>query len=608
MTLQPISPILPCPEAKFTVFAMNERLLKDLSELDGAWSSLLDAAHNGIVVINRVGEVVLYNEAARRIFGDGPAPLIGRHFSEIRPETWPDLRDILENGRPQIGKKIVLPQATIVVNRTPIVIEGKIEGVISVFQDISAYEAIISELKGYQTLHRKLEAIIESSYDGLYITDGKADTILINDAYERITGLSRENLLGRNMKDLVKDKVFDHSVTLEVLKSRQAVTIMQQIMGGKQVIVTGTPIFDEDGNISLVVTNVRDITELNHLRAQLDETRRLSSRYYQSLLEQDDLEHALGEMVVKSTAMMQAVRKAIKVAKVETSVLITGESGVGKSMLARIIHRMSPRKDHPFITINCGAIPESLIESELFGYEKGAFTGAVPEGKAGLMEAGNTGTVFLDEVAELTPGLQVKLLEVIEGKTFTRVGGTRPVSVNIRIIAATNKDLKTLMNKGLFREDLYYRLYVIPIHIPPLRERREDIPVLALKMLAKLNESRGSNKRVDPDVLERLGKYDYPGNVRELINIMERMFIMSEEDQITLLDMPEDLRDHSSAFRLTEKQGLLLKNALAALEVQMIKDALRRYPMLSGAAQSLGVHPTTLWRKMARYSLKGPIA
>jgi PAS domain S-box-containing protein len=587
---------------------MQDSPLQSLAEPSGSLFSLLDAAHNGIVVINRSGEVVFYNQAARRILSDGPTSQIGRHFSEVRPETWPDLQDILENGQPQIGRKIVLPQATIVVNRTPIFVDGRIEGVISVFQDISAYEAIISELKGYQTLHRKLEAIIESSYDGLYITDGKANTIMINNAYERITGLSRENLLGRNMKDLVKDKVFDHSVTLEVLKIRQGVTIMQQIMGGKQVIVTGTPIFDEDGNISLVVTNVRDITELNQLRAQLEETRRLSSRYYQSLLEQDEFEHALGEMVVKSTAMMQAVRKAIKVAKVETSVLITGESGVGKSMLARIIHRMSPRKDKPFITINCGAIPESLIESELFGYEKGAFTGAVPEGKAGLMEAGNAGTVFLDEVAELTPSLQVKLLEVIEGKTFTRVGGTRPVSVDIRIIAATNKDLKNLMHKGLFREDLYYRLYVIPIHIPPLRERREDIPVLALKIIAKLNESRGSNKRLDPDVLERLRKYDYPGNVRELVNIMERMFIMSEDDQISLLDMPEDLRNHSSAFLMSEKRGLLLKNALAELEVQMIKDALRRYPVFSEAAQALGVHPTTLWRKMVRYSLKGPIA
>lgn len=339
-------------------------------KLPAFWDAVLDSSHNGIAIIDRQGIILVYNQGAKRIFGDGDRAPVGRHFSEVRPETWPDLKEILETGRSQIGKRLVLPQATIIANRNPIVANGEVVGVISVFQDISEYEAIISELQGYKELHRELEAIFESSQDGLYITDGMANTIRVNSAYERITGLSRNDLVGRNMQDLVNEKVFDHSVTLEVREKGAPVTLMQSIKGDKQVMVTGTPIFDEDNQIALVVTNVRDMTLLNDLQAQLNESRRLSSRFYQSLLEQEKFEHALQDMVVKSNAMTQVVQKAVKVAGVHTSVLLQGESGVGKSMLARIIHFMSRRKERPFVKISCGTIPDSLMESELFGYPR----------------------------------------------------------------------------------------------------------------------------------------------------------------------------------------------------------------------------------------------
>ena len=578
-----------------------------LKESFAAWSYVLDAAHNGIIIIDRHGVIVGCNEAARRIFKEGAVSLsTGGLFSDLSKTGWRDVKNILETGQPQIGKRINLRQSAIIVNRTPIVINGQIEGVVSIFQDISEYENIITELKSYQELHRRLEAIIESSYDGLYITDGKAKTLLVNSAYERITGISRNNLIGRNMKDLVKEKLYDHSVTLEVLKSKRSVTIMQHIKGGKEVIVTGAPIFDADGEISMVVTNVRDITELNQLRTQLEETRRLSSRYHQSILEQEELEHFLGEMVVKSTSMVQVVRKAIKVAKVDASVMITGESGVGKSMLARFIHDMSARRENPFVTINCGAIPESLIESELFGYEKGAFTGALPGGKAGLVEIGNKGTVFLDEIGELSANLQVKLLNVLENKIFTHVGGTKPVAVDIRIIAATNKNLDELVSKGLFREDLYYRVNVLPIHIPPLRERRDDIPALVTRIVSKINQKHKTNKRLDPSVLESLRKFNYPGNVRELINLVERMFTMSEDEYICLMDIPvpDDLREPFMNPREAEDGTLPLKNALAGWEAQLIKEAIRRHKTIAESAKALRLHPTTLWRKMLKYSIK----
>ena len=567
-----------------------------------------DASHNGIVIIDRKGLILVYNVAARRMLGDDDTSPIGRHFSEIRPETWPDLENILETGRPQLGKKIVFPQATIIANRSPIILNGKVEGVISVFQDISEYEAMISGLHGYKKLHRELEAIFESSFDGLYITDGNANTIRVNNAYERITGLKREDLIGRKMQDLVEEGVFDHSVTLDVLEQRGQVTIMQKIKGDKHLLVTGTPIFDDEDKVALVVTNVRDITLLNSLQSQLEETRRLSSRYYQSFMEQEKFQHDLQDIVVKSASMFQTLQKAIKVAAVDSSVLLSGESGVGKSMLARIIHLISPRKEKPFIKINCGAIPDSLIESELFGYTKGAFTGAAPEGKAGLIEVAHTGTVFLDEVGELTLAMQVKLLEVIEDKMFTRLGATRPTSVDVRIIAATNHDLKELVQDGRFREDLYYRLNVIPIHIPPLRDRRDDIAALALNRLEKFNQSSSHYKRLDPAVMDRLTRYNYPGNVRELINIMERIMIMSDGHLISLSDIPEELRESASTTVDPFEEGVTLKKALEVMEGRIIEGALRKHKSLSTTARALNVHPTTLWRKMAKLGVSKNVA
>lgn len=587
---------------------MGDHPTLGLDTIQPSWEAILDCSYNGIVIINRSGIIVLYNEAARRLLRLEQYSPVGMPFSEIMPETWPDLKNVLESGAPQIGRRISLPQATIIANRNPIVVDGQVLGVISVFQDISEYEAIISELQGYKELNRELEAIFESSYDGLYLTDGDATTVRVNTAYERITGLDRKDVIGRNMRDLVNEKVFDHSATLGVLKEGRQVTLMQTVRGNTQVMVTGAPIFDENGKIALVVTNVRDMTTLNELRSQLEESRRISSRYYKSLLELQEIDHALRDLVVKSFAMNQVVQKAVKVAGVDTSVLILGESGVGKSMLARIIHLMSSRKEHPFVKINCGAIPESLMESELFGYKKGAFTGASPEGKAGLIEAAHKGTVFLDEVGDLTLAMQVKLLEVIEEKSFTRVGGTRPTTVDVRIIAATNRDIRDLVRQGRFREDLYYRLNVIPIHVPPLRERREDIAALAMNVMEKFRQIHGLHKRMEPDVLDHLMRYEFPGNVRELINLVERMIVMSEGPVISFADLPGELRETAHEVVDPYKDGLSLKEAVAVAEARIITAAVRRWGGMSSAAHALSVHPTTLWRKMVRLGLHGKVA
>ncbi|RJQ66009.1 MAG: PAS domain S-box protein [Desulfobacteraceae bacterium] len=584
---------------------MEKRMHETESEFSldppGHWAAILDMFHNGVLILDRSGMIKVYNKAARRIFGEDRLTSIGRHIQEVRPGVWPEFQHIIETGQPQFGRKISIAGTTVIANRSPILFDGQVQGVISVFQDISEYEIITSELQSFRRLTRELEAIIESSYDGLYITDGKANTIRVNRAYERITGLCREDLIGRNMNELVQKNVFDHSVTLEVLKKREPVTIMQVVTGDKQVIVTGTPIIDEDGEIVLVVTNVRNITELNRLKMELEDSRRIASRMAQTLLEQESVEHAIQQMVIKSQSMMKVVRMAIKVAGTQAPVLLQGESGVGKSMLARIIHQISDRKERVFLKINCGTIPPTLMESELFGYEKGAFTGAMPGGKAGMIETAHMGTVFLDEVAELRPDMQVKLLEIIEDKTFTRVGGTRSVAVDVRVIAATNRDLMEMIRAGGFREDLYYRLNVVPISIPPLRQRREDIMPLVMKVMESLNRRNGTAKKLESGVMDRLLEYTYPGNVRELINIIERMMIMSEGERLCAEDLPEETLTECGLH--ADTGGSTLRESVQALEKRMIRYALDKTGSLAAAADFLDVHPTTLWRKMARYSI-----
>jgi len=578
----------------------------DAGGLAVSLDTAFDASHNGIIVMDRQGYILKCNKAALRVLNLS-APLPRHLHKEFVPEAWPDLEAVMTTGKSQIGVRLSLPHTNLIANRSPIFVDGQVVGLISVFQDISEYEAIISELKGYQKLHQELDAIIESSSDGLYITDGQAKTIRVNHAYERITGLKRQNLLGFNMRDLVNNGVFDRSVTLEVLKERKTISIIQTVLGNKLVLVTGNPIFDEDGEITFVVTDVRDMTELNELRVKLEESRLLNSRFREVLLEQEHFEHALEDMVIKSEAMVKVVKRAVKVSGVEASVLITGESGVGKSMLARIIHKLSPRKDRPFIKINCGTIPDSLMESELFGYDRGAFTGALASGKAGLIEMAHTGTVFLDEIGDLKLDMQVKLLQVIEEKSFNRVGATKPQTVDARIIAATQHNLKDLMERGLFRNDLYYRLNVIPIVIPPLRERKEDIPILVHRLMANFNRSTGA-KKISPEVIDRLMVYAYPGNVRELVNIMERMLILSEGSYISVADLPAELLEPGTDRNDGNDGNGPLKEALEALEVRMIASALKRYKSLSEAARHLGVHPSTLCRKAARHRLTGVVA
>ncbi|HMK65426.1 MAG TPA: sigma 54-interacting transcriptional regulator, partial [Thermodesulfobacteriota bacterium] len=448
-----------------------------------------------------------------------------------------------------------------------------------------------------------LDAIIESSYDGLYVTDGQSKTLRLNQAYERITGLQKKDLIGKRTEDLVARGFFDASVSLDVIKEKQPKTILQHIKGGKTVMVTGSPVLDTNSQVMRVVTNVRDLTELNQLKEALEESKQLTKRYQDQLLEQEYLIQAQKELVIKSPAMSLVVQKALKISRVDSTVLLTGESGVGKDLLARFIHLASPRKENGFVKISCGAIPENLLESELFGYEKGAFTGAKGEGKAGLLEISRGGTVFLDEIAELTPALQAKILSVIEDKEIIRLGGTKSKQIDFRLIAATNRDLEAMIASGHFRKDLYFRLTTLPLAIPALRDRREDIVPLVNHFLKKFNKSTKSKKILSQEVYTALGEYSFPGNVRELMNIVEQLVVMSEQSTIVREDLPQALQGGSTPFTLS-RSPTNLKQIKSELEKKMIAEAMRKYKTMVKAAQALGIDQSTLSRKIARYGLK----
>jgi PAS domain S-box-containing protein len=568
---------------------------------------LFDSSHNGIMVVDENGTIVIYNQAAAKMLKRNPALLIGRHASKALPHAWPDLKRILETGISQIGLKLTVDESTIVANRTPIKSNGRTVGAISVFQDISEHEKFITELETYKRLTKELDAIINSSYDGLYITDGKANTVRVNKAYERISSLRADDLIGRNMRELVEKGYFDRSVTLEVLKTKKPVTIMQDIRGGKKAMVTGNPIFDEEKKeIISVVTNVRDISDLDSLRKQLEDSRRISEKYLSELQELRLRNLKSDDFVVRSGIMQNILHTAFKVAKVDTSVLITGETGSGKGLLAKIIHSNSHRADQPFIKINCGAIPETLLESELFGYERGAFTGARTDGKPGLFEVADRGSILLDEIGELPLHLQVKLLNLLEDKEVIRLGATRSRPIDVRVIAASNMDLKKLVDDRKFRGDLFFRLNIIPIHIPPLRERKDDMFPLISSFLTKFNKIHKKRKRIIGEALDILMMYSYPGNIRELQNIIERLVVISESDLIGVRDLPLYIFEQKGDGGITKdfETNMNLNRLIKSIEARFIEDAMRKYGTTYNAAKHLGMSQSTVVRKMQKYNLK----
>ncbi|MFS8630180.1 MAG: sigma 54-interacting transcriptional regulator, partial [Bacillales bacterium] len=389
----------------------------------------------------------------------------------------------------------------------------------------------------------------------------------------------------------------------KVIEKKKTVTIVQKNLNGKETLMTGNPVFNERGEVEKVVTNIRDLSELNQLTEKLRQARRLNEKYKEEIIRLKDSAVTTGDIVIKSKKMLEIYSMAERIANFDTTILILGETGVGKDVLVRNIFQKSSRsKKGKLIKVNCGAIPKDLLESELFGYEGGAFSGANREGKAGMFELADKGVLFLDEISEMPLNLQVKLLRAIQEREIMRVGGTKEIKVDIQLIAASNKDLGEMVKKGEFREDLYYRLNVVPIHIPPLRERRDDILPLVYHYLARYNEKYKVSKDFDRELKNFFYYYHWPGNVRELSNLIERLILTVPHQLLTVHDLPEEYKKHLDDDSEKDEE-ISLKEAVEREEKKLLQKAVKKYRTTYEIAEKLKTSQSTIVRKLQKYNL-----
>lgn len=451
-----------------------------------------------------------------------------------------------------------------------------------------------------------LEKVLDSIHDGVYILNSDGEFIIINKAVESITLYDRNKLYGTKASELVKKGLINYSITERVMKTKKEVTELQIVMGPvlKEIMVTSTPVLDDENNIKYIVANLRDITELNKIKMERETAKKVIEEYNLEIIKN---EYIKDNIISKSKEMREVLDLAKRASQSCSTIILYGESGSGKEVIAKFAYSLSPRRNKPFITINCAAIPENLLESELFGYEKGAFTDANKSGKIGLFELADGGTLFLDEINSLPLVLQGKILRFIETQELKPLGGTKSKTVDVRIIAATNVKLEEMVEEGKFREDLYFRLNVIPIEIPPLRIRKEDIVPLTYLFLEYFNKENNKNKEFSVQVLDYFESYNWPGNVRELRNIVERLVVMSSESLITIDDLPTMMLNkirYNTDYSITVNTLVPLNTIVKEAERALFKKAFEDLKVTREIAKALKISQTSVVRKINEYKIR----
>lgn len=465
----------------------------------------------------------------------------------------------------------------------------------------------------YNICQDEIKSILDCVTDGVYVTDKVGNTLLLNKAAAKSWSLPSDQLIGKNMKDLFKilypdlsdEEIKKKSVCLSVIEHKKAVSMIQSGENDKfKVLVTGTPHF-EGGEIAKVISTERNVSELLELHKQLDEKIEIATKYEAELEHYRALSTVDANIIIEDKKMKSLFQLAFKIAKQDTTVILQGESGTGKEVFARFIHNNSLRSSMPFIDINCAAIPENLLESELFGYEKGAFTGASDKGKIGMFELADKGSLFLDEIGELPLHLQSKILRAVQEKKIQRIGGNKTISIDVRIISATNKNLKDAVENKLFREDLYYRLNVVKLVIPPLRDRNSDIQLLISHYLSILNRKNNTDIKISSDALNLLYNYEWPGNIRELSNVIEAAYVTCESDKITSDQLTDIFPDMLKNIKIPSPyENTNLKDEIELYEKKLILSMMPLFQSSQALADYFKIDKSTLIRKMNRYGIK----
>lgn len=580
----------------------KEQLIARLKNEKNRHDLIFNSTHDGMIVVDEFGYITHVNDSAEKMIGVKKGNAIGKHILEIIPTS--GLPRVLKTKITEVHQEFTLGNGRkIITTRVPMIDEsGRLFGALAVFKDITEFVQLAEEITNLKEIRMMLEAIIHSSEEAISVVDEHGKGILINPAYTRITGLSEEQVIG---KPATADISEGESMHMKVLKTRRPVRGVRMKVGPKNrdVIVNVAPII-VDGILKGSVGIIHDVSEIQRLTNELNRARQIIRTL--------EAKYSFADIVGTSEEMMVAIEQAKLAAKTPVTILLRGESGTGKELFAHAIHNASDRKYNKFIRVNCAAISESLLESELFGYEEGAFSGAKRGGKRGLFEEANNGSIFLDEIGELSANTQAKLLRVLQEGEIVRVGGTKPIPINVRVIAATNVNLEKAIADGTFREDLYYRLNRMPIYIPPLRARKQDIPALCQHLIQKLNQDYGRNvEGLTEEAIRYLLSYDWPGNVRELENVLGRAMIFMKFNEVLIdvkhipaLRIPSNEADLAIRFSNDDVEEQTLAEMVEKYEARMIERALRKHNgNKTATAKALGISIRNLYYKLEKYGI-----
>lgn len=568
------------------------------SELTEIFQNVLEFVHNGVIVIDIEGTIMFLNPAAEGIFSCRAEKFLGQHIYNLVPNS--ALLTVAQSGVPLLSAKEKRGDKILMSNRTPIVWRQKIIGAVSVSQDITELENVYAELHTIQKLKATLEAVLGNPHEGLVVVDEHCRIVMMNQFYIDVVGRSLEEVLGKHILEITPDSKLPETVRTGNLQSAELCKLRDQ-----EFIMMRVPI-KKDGRImgAISKTLFKDMATAKVFAEKIIQLESNLDYYKEEFRATHILNYTFDDIIGVSASLAKAKDLAAQAAKSSSTVLITGESGTGKEIFANAIHNSGPRCKGPFIKINCAAVPEQLLESEFFGYSEGAFTGARKGGKPGKFELANRGTIFLDEVSDMSLIMQAKLLRVIQDREVERIGGTQPIKVDVRIIAATNRNLQQLVKEGKFRLDLFYRINVISLELPPLRERSEDLEPLANHLIAKLNRALGTLiKGISPQAMEILKSYSWPGNVRELGNVLERILNFCTDDYIDREHFPAELMQMTGVRNYGDSPNML-KQGLIEAEKNIILNALHAAKgNKMQAARALGIHRSVLYRKLAQYNL-----